>query len=473
MSSLRRYWLIALLLVGACATQPEVTVPTQAVLPSPAPTLTESTPQPPTHTPVSLPQSITVTDTDTPQPIVNAPTSPPPVTSFPALVGNLNVTNAPGIILRRDPSPSAGVIATLPGGTVVTAQRRTEDSQWIEVVTSQGIVGWVAASDVYALQSLTILQSMRQGQSDLVPTIIAAAPSVVPSLTITPTLIPVPTGVTLGDVPAMEQRLQTTPILANLAAERVLWIFQRGRDFGLLPRIFTTIGDSNTTNGDFLQPIGMGFDVYCNWGAYAYLQAAVDYFSVAPSEADANSFTHIRNSITARKGFNSSAVLDPFWATSGACYPGESPLLCEYRTIKPSVAVIMLGGIDVADLKLSTADYNANMRAIVQTSIQQGIIPVLTTFVVLPDRGEIYERSLEFNMMLLDIANDAQVPLINLWAAAQTLPEDGIGPDHTHLKAQVGSYCSFDGAQQQFGGTLRNLLTLQALDQLRQNVLTR
>ena len=76
-------------------------------------------------------------------------------------------------------------------------------------------------------------------------------------------------------------------------------------------------------------------------------------------------------------------------------------------------------------------------------------------------------------MMLLDIARDEQVPLINLWSAAQTLPDEGIGPDHTHLKAQVGSYCSFDGAQQQYGGTLRNLLTLQALDQLRQNVLSR
>ncbi|MEO8397239.1 MAG: SH3 domain-containing protein, partial [Chloroflexota bacterium] len=437
MASLRRLCQIALLLVGACVTQPDVKVPTQAVLASPAPTLTAIATHPPTNTPAAIPQSITVTDTDTPQPIVNAPTNPPPVTSFPALVGNINVTNAPGIILRRDPSPSAEVIAMLPGGTVVTAQRRTDDSQWIEVVTDQGMAGWVAASDVYALQSLTILQSAGQGMPTSfvgTPTTIVSAPTLAPSLTITPTVIPVPTGVTLGDVPAMEQRLQTTPILANLSAERVLWIFQRGRDFGLLPRVFTTIGDSNTTNGDFLQPIGMGFDVYCNWGAYGYLQAAVDYFSVAPSEADANSFTHIRNTITARKGFNSSAVLDPFWATSGACYPGESPLLCEYRTIKPSVVVIMLGGIDVADLKLSTAGYNANMRNIVQTSIQQGIIPVLTTFVVLPDRGDIYERSLEFNMMLLDIANDEQVPLINLWAAAQTLPEDGIGPDHTHLK---------------------------------------
>ena len=471
MPSLRWLCLIALIVVGACAPQP-VKIPTQAVLPSPAPTSTAAPTHLPTNTPAPIGQSQSSTET-TPPPAVDLAAKPPPLTSFPALVGNINVTNAPGILLRRSPSLAEDVIATLTGGSVVTARGRTEDSQWIEVVTAQGISGWVAASDVYALQSLTMLQSVGQGLSDFSPTVIAAAPTLAPSLTITPTFIPVPTGIVLGDIPAMEQRLQTTPILANLTADRVRWIFERGRDFGAQPRIFTTIGDSNTTNGDFMQPIGMGFDVYCNWGIYDYLQAAVDYFSVAPSEADANSFTHIRNSLTARKGFNSSAVLDPFWATDSACYPGESPLLCEYRTIRPSVVIIMLGGIDVADLKLSTATYNANMRAIVQTSVQQGIIPVLTTFVVLPSCGEIYERSLEFNMMLLDIANDEQIPLINLWAAAQTLPDDGIGPDHTHLKAMPGSYCSFDGAQQQFGGTLRNLLTLQTLDQLRQNILSR
>ena len=105
--------------------------------------------------------------------------------------------------------------------------------------------------------------------------------------------------------------------------------------------------------------------------------------------------------------------------------------------------------------------------------MERGVIPVLTTFVVIPERGDVYERSLEFNMALLDIAAETEMPLINLWAAAQTLPDHGIGPDHTHLKAVVGSFCSFDGAQAQYGGTLRNLLTLQALDMLRRDVLTR
>ena len=468
MQSFWRLGIIALMLVGACVTQPQGTAPTLARLPLPLATL----PQLPTHSPTETPvpvvvaRAVTGTSTDMPSPVPTTPNpANPPQTSFPALVGNINVTSAPGIVLHRAPSATSNVIAVLPGGSVVRAQRRTEDSAWIEVVSDQGIAGWVAKTDVYALQDVAMLQAV----SEIPPTSIVAAPIIVPSLTITPTLILVPTQITLGDVPAMEQRLETTPLLANLSAERVRWIFERGRDFGNVPRIFTTIGDSNTTNGDFLQPIGMGVDTYCTWGSYGYLDATVDYFSVAPKEDESNSFVH--HSLTARKGFNTSAVLDPFWATDAICYPGESPLACEYRTIKPSVVVIMLGGIDVTNI--TTADYNANMRAIVQTSIQQGVIPVLTTFVVLPDRGDIYERSLEFNMMLLDIARDEQVPLINLWSAAQTLPDEGIGPDHTHLKAQVGSYCSFDGAQQQYGGTLRNLLTLQALDQLRQNVLSR
>ncbi len=230
--------------------------------------------------------------------------------------------------------------------------------------------------------------------------------------------------------------------------------------------MFTTIGDSNTTNGDFLQPFGMGADSYCTWGDYDDLRATVAYFSTAPSDEAANSFVH--HSETAQKGFSSASVLDPFWA-GGSCRGGESPLACEYRTIHPGVAIIMLGGIDVNDL--TTADYAANMQTIVQTSIRQGVIPVLTTFVVAPDRGSIYERSLEFNLALLDIADTEGTPLINLWAAAQSLPDDGIGPDHTHLKAQIGSYCAFDGAQDRLGGTLRNLLTLQALDVLRAEVL--
>jgi hypothetical protein len=163
-------------------------------------------------------------------------------------------------------------------------------------------------------------------------------------------------------------------------------------------------------------------------------------------------------------------VLDPFWADQSLCQRNESPLLCEYRLVRPSVAVIMLGQIDVNQARLSVEDYAANMETIVQSTIAQGVIPVITTIVFKPDRNE-YARSLEFNLALVRLSEQYDLPLLNLWAAVQTLPDSGIGPDQSHLRARVGDFCAFDGPEQELGGTLRNLLTLQALDELRATVL--
>ncbi len=442
--------LLILLLIAGCAPR-EPEIPTQAALPTAA----ELPTNPPTFTPAPILASSFPPTEAIPTEIAAAP-------SIPVLIGSLNLTDAPGIPLRRAPQLDAEMVVTIPGGTIAHASARSLDGAWYEIVTDQGAVGWVAAAVVFAGADVALIPL------ESAPTLIAAAPDVLPTWTPSPQPTASATSVTLGDVPAMERRLRETPILLNLTSERTRWLFERGRDFGLRADVFTTIGDSNTTNGDFLQPLGMGADTYCTWGDYDYLHATVAYFSTAPTDEESNSFVH--HSATAQKGFSSAAVLDPFWAT-GSCRGGKSPLACEYRTIQPSVAIIMLGGIDVSDL--TTADYAANMQTIVTTSIQKGVIPVLTTFVVAPDRGSVYERSLEFNLALLDIATAEGTPLINLWAAAQTLPDDGIGPDHTHLKAQVGSYCDFDGAQNRLGGTLRNLLTLQALDTLRMTVLTR
>ncbi|MCC6805441.1 MAG: SGNH/GDSL hydrolase family protein [Anaerolineae bacterium] len=338
---------------------------------------------------------------------------------------------------------------------------------WLPLILLALLVGACTRQPETPVPTLAVLPSATVPPPTHTAEPATSTPFAIPLETATPTFVPptpvlTPTSVTPGDVPAMERRLREIPILWNFDSPRLGAIFAAGQGMGSRANVFTTVGDSNTTNGDFLQPIGMGADVYCDWSGYDYLRATVDFFTPA-----LNSFTH--HSIASRKGFSSAAALDPFWATDAVCESGESSVLCEYRAVQPSVAVIMLGGIDINDL--TTAEYAANMRAIVESSLQRGVIPVLTTFVVLPERETVYPRSLEFNMALLDIAGQEQTPLINLWAAAQSLPDDGIGPDRTHLKAEVGSFCSFDGAQDRLGGTLRNLLTLQALDLLRMNVL--
>jgi hypothetical protein len=265
--------------------------------------------------------------------------------------------------------------------------------------------------------------------------------------------------ITSMSVIEMEERLRDTPIFLNMDTDEVQVIFETGMRNGNRPNVFTTVGDSNTTNGDFLRPIGMS-NSPCDLGEYQYLQEVVDYFSVPPTESDQNSFT--RESIAADRGFSTFSALDPFWADSALCEPNESPLTCEYRVVAPSISLIMLGQIDINYAGTSIEAYRINMEEIITTSIGQGVIPVLSTIVFLPER-DVYSLSLQFNMVLLDLAEEYQIPLINLWRAVQALPNVGIGPDRSHLRAQVGRFCSFDGAEEELGGTLRNLLNLQAL----------
>lgn len=265
----------------------------------------------------------------------------------------------------------------------------------------------------------------------------------------------------------MEERLRSYPVFYNFAIPHVQEMFTSGQALGNRANVFTTVGDSNTTNGDFMRPIGLERN-FCELGPYTHLQETIDYFSVSPREGQRNSFTN--DSAAAELGFSSAIVLDPFWADARLCENNESPLMCEYRLTKPAVSIIMLGQIDINYGQLTADEYRANMEEIIQESIAQGVIPVITTIVFLPSR-DVYGLSLEYNMALLDLVEAYQVPLINLWAAVQGMPNVGIGPDQSHLSTRVGSFCSFDGPEQTLGGVLRNLLTLQALDELRLDVL--
>lgn len=269
-------------------------------------------------------------------------------------------------------------------------------------------------------------------------------------------------------VQEMEDYLSGIAVFSRFDADSLEALFDAGQTLGNRANVFTTVGDSNTSNGDFLRPLGLTQND-CRFGPYAPLRRTIEYFSAAPRTGYRNSFTN--DSVAAEIGFGTPMVLDPFWADQSQCQRNETPLSCEYRVTRPSVAIIMLGQVDNNQAQLPVEDYAANMETIIQTTISQGIIPVVTTIVFQPDREE-YERSLRYNLALVRLSEQYDIPLLNLWAAVQMLPNTGIGPDRSHLSARVGSFCAFDGPEQELGGTLRNLLTLQALDQLRTNILT-
>jgi hypothetical protein len=278
-----------------------------------------------------------------------------------------------------------------------------------------------------------------------------------------------PTPTPLSDDPdtqAAIERLLATPILYNLDTDVVREIYEHGQTLGNRADMFTKVGDSNSTSGDFLQPMGDSRR-YCRLGDYDALQTTIDYFSASYDGGDSNSFTW--NSLAAHNGLSSDAALDPMWAGEG-CQGSENPVQCEYRRARPSIAIIMLGLMDVR-YQTDPDTFKQNMATIIEYSIQQGVIPVLTNLVVLPDQEALsFDLSIQLDAAMLDLADEYQIPLINLWAAVQELPGYGIGPDRTHLKHEVGAYCDFTGKEQEIGGTLRNLLTLQALDGIRQAV---
>ncbi|MEQ8671829.1 MAG: SGNH/GDSL hydrolase family protein [Aggregatilineales bacterium] len=355
--------------------------------------------------------------------------------------------------LYQQPDALAPSFATLDAETDITILGRTEIPMWVLIEAGE-LSGWMPAGVVALSENVTLLD-----------------------LPVRDSVVAIPDGTEVVIAETMRaytederllgfmDMLLNTPIFYNMDTDTLDAIFAEGRALGNRADVFTKVGDSDTTSGDYLQPIGLGAQ-YCELGSYDYLQATIDLYSTPPLNGIRTSFSN--TSVAAINGLTMVAALDPFWTDSPACNNGESPLACEYRLVEPSVSVIMLGRMDVT--YFDAAFYRENAVRVIEDSISRGVIPILTTFVVLPDNFA-WENSIEFNATLVDLATEYDIPLINLWRAVQPLPRFGIGPDLTHLHHQLDQFCNFTGAETELGGTLRNLLTLQALDLIRQSTL--
>jgi lysophospholipase L1-like esterase len=147
------------------------------------------------------------------------------------------------------------------------------------------------------------------------------------------------------------------------------------------------------------------------------------------------------------------------------CREDETPLACEYRASRPSVALIMIGTNDIL-YQVDSASYRANLEDIVQISIDMGVIPVLST---IPDNltgPEGSARVLEFNDMIRSVAGEYGVPLWDYWLALQTLPNKGMAADNYHpsFDPAPGTTAIFTPEHLQYGFNVRNLTALMVLD---------
>ena len=197
-------------------------------------------------------------------------------------------------------------------------------------------------------------------------------------------------------------------------------IYLQGQQRGNRANVFSKVGDSITDTPYFLRQFATSYDLR----DYSYLQGALDYFSVVQARAG-NSF--VNDSLAAKSGWTTFDLLNPAQADEG-CLAGETPLACEYRLVRPALALIMIG---TNDLELySVNQYRANLTQIVQYTIDQGIIPVLST---LPPRALYDAQVTAFNSVILDLAQTYDIPYWDFHAEVIGLSNRGLDWDGVHL----------------------------------------
>jgi hypothetical protein len=286
----------------------------------------------------------------------------------------------------------------------------------------------------------------------------------------TPTLAPLPVFPTpvSGDFDESSVStidLMAIPVLPEITDNARL-IYAQGQAAGRNPQVFAKVGDCMTASVEyFLGPYDQGeYDL----GEQADLQEVIDAFAYifpedAQVEEDESSTAFGRISIASETGFNTTSVQDPLWSNPTLCGTEESPLACEYRLSQAAYALIMFGTNDV--MFFEPDFFDDNLRLIVQETIEEKIVPVLYTF---PARPDFPEKTILFNQIIVNIAQEYDLPLVNLYAAVDVLPDHGIDvAQPTHLSIpSTGSAGTLTEEQLQYGYPMRNLLTLQTLDLL-------
>ncbi len=378
--------------------------------------------------------------------VLNAPASPPAEGEAPAeealpaapAAGGVGAYTNYQMNVRSGPGTNFSAMGQIPANTGLVLEARNDDISWVLFHTEDNAMrGWVA---VLYLRFTVSAASLPVSNENVAPA--AAAPA-------DPATGGDYAGIYMGGFDpsrVADIDLAAYPVVGR-ATGRARAIFLDGQSKGRNPNVVTTIGDCSTEHWAFLSPFAWG---EYNLGGHGYLQPAIDHFGQSlaiDSQADHN-------------GFNVNAVLSPEWAYPGVCLPGENPIQCEVRINNPSVAVIMFGTSDL--LVMSPAEFDFFMRQVVQETIDAGVIPILSTF---PGNLGFWNHTILYNQIVVRIALDNDIPLINLWLALEALPNHGLEPDGFHLgETPYGTACVLADPYLQNGFPMRNLVTMQTLD---------
>ena len=244
------------------------------------------------------------------------------------------------------------------------------------------------------------------------------------------------------------------PVVPSGISDRVRAVYQRGLGMGNNPHAFSKIGDCHSTNPYFLADYDLGQDVY-DLGEYVSLQPTIDYFK--------GSFS--RSSLATKKGLSTAGVLASLWSDWKYCSSNETPLDCEFRLHHPSFALISLGTNEAYDVKQDPSTFEGRLRRIIEHSIDQGVVPILST------KADNDEGNHYINYVTSRLAMEYELPLWNFWRAVQSLPKQGLRSSDHLTFAPTKSFTDYSKPEYlTYGMQMRNLTALQVLDMVRREI---
>lgn len=368
-----------------------------------------------------------------------------PAAGPPSVTGEVAAYTGYQLNARSGPGTQYNVLATVEGNVGLVLEARNQDGSWVLARTVDGSIrGWLASLyiqfvNITAMSLPVSSEVVSGGQNN-----VSAGPSTEERVHVTYD------GVNMaGYDPARIQdiNLMDIPIVGD-ATGRAQEIFKDGQEKGNNRNFVSKVGDCSTEHWFFLKPFAWG---QYNLGSHAYLQEVIAHFS---SSLDAEG-------LASHNGYNVNTVQAPDWANPAYCQTGESPLLCEYRVNRPAAAIIMFGTSDL--IVMTPFEFDFYYRHIIEQTIDRGIIPILSTF---PGNQAFPNKTLIYNQIVVRIAYDYDLPLINLWRALEELPNEGLEPDGFHLGVPLDEPGNLAGPNLQTGYPTRNLVTLETLDRV-------
>jgi PKD repeat protein len=314
------------------------------------------------------------------------------------------------------------------------------------------------------LVTLTVFDQTGASDSAQQQVMITPAPTAEP--TVAPTTEP-----TVEPTVGTPSIVMTTPVLPNIN-ELVQVGLANLYNPANSASVFSTAGDNLfespfDTGLELLRPFALGtYDI----GDHPELQSVIDFYNngMLTDGTPMTSFDH--ESQATGSGWRTYDLTDQGNVNQTLCPGGASPLVCELQAVRPGVMLISVGMTDALDNR-DRAAFRDSLQAIVNDVMANGTIPVLMTTLPRTDGSISEAQLLEFNELIVQVATDNRIPLINVYRGLWELnAEHGLNGGTTLSTAPSGGGSLWNIDVSGYGVNALNLWILQTLDAIKTTV---